>query len=345
MSWIGTKLSAIGLDAGSKSIKAVQLKYVKGQPRIAASASIDRVSEQLDVPEIQRVADILYRQGFNGTRLHLAVPPTKLLTSILELPPRVAGSPFEQLARMEFAKNQKIDPAGFEMACWDLPQAQRATKTTSVMAVGCRYSDAEAILKPFDAVGFDVLSLDSGSCAVARACAGVLGGQSGVSAILDLGWRSASLVLLHDNTIIYDRPLGDGGVEQLYKDLSQSLGMKFDVIDVLIGEHARLGAGGAAQENQTEVSRAIDSHFSVMLKDLELSFSYAANQYASTGVNRLLLVGGGAGIPGLAEHWTKHLGIKVQVVRPSDVVAYADGVPSKADSAMVTALGLAMGVQ
>jgi Tfp pilus assembly PilM family ATPase len=344
MRWLGLSHSPIGLDAGSRFIKAAQIQYTRGQPRISATASIQRLSDQLDIAEVRRIGDILYRQGFTGTQIRMAVPPAKMLTSILELPPRTANSPFDQLARVEFSRHQKCEPDAFEMAWWELPQASRVSKTTSVMAVGCRYTDANSILDPFDTVGLDVLSLDSGSLAAARACANVLGGQGGISAILDLGWRSASLVILHDQTIIYDRPLGEAGIEQLYKDLSQSLGIKFDVIDVVISQTAcQNPLNETSSDAHREIARAIDGHFSTLLKDLELSFSYAANHYASSTVDRLLLIGGGASIPGLVESWTQHLGIKVQVVRAADVIAYADGVQNRDQSSMTTALGLAMG--
>ncbi|HWB52845.1 MAG TPA: pilus assembly protein PilM, partial [Tepidisphaeraceae bacterium] len=307
-------------------------------------ASIQRLSEQLDAAEVRRIGDILYRQAFNGNQIRMAVPPSKMLTSILELPPRTANSPFDQLARAEFARHQKCDADALEMAWWELPQASRVAKTTSVMAIGCRYTDADLLLAPFEDVGLDVLTLDSGSCAAARACSNVMGGQSGISAILDLGWRSASLVILHDQTIIYDRPLGEAGIEQLYKDLSKSLGIKYDVIDVLISQAASPTAvAESGTEARREIAQAVESHFSTLLKDLELSFSYAVNQYASSAVNRLLLIGGGASIPGLADNWTQQLGIKVQVVHPADIVAYAEGVFSKDQSAMTTAVGLAMG--
>lgn len=346
MSWVGSSYSPIGLDVGSRYVKAAQIKHVRGEGRIAATACIQRLNEQFDEAEIKRVGEILHRQGFAGTEIRMAVPPAKMLTSILELPPRTAGAPFDQLARAEFSRHQKCEPNAFEMAWWELPQAARVAKTTSVMAVGCRYTDAESILVPFENVGLDILCLDSGSCASARACAKVVNEQGVISAILDLGWRSASLIILHGETIIYDRPLGEAGIEQLYKDLSQSLGIGFDVIDVLIAEH---GCTAPSEENasdtQREISQAINAHFATLLKDLELSFSYAANQYGGTGVNRLLLIGGGASIPGLAENWGSHLSTKVQVVRPVDVMAYADGVPSKDQSNMTTALGLAMGAE
>lgn len=341
MRWLIPKYSPIGLDAGSRFIKAAQIQYTRGQPRISAVAAIQRLSDQLDTNEVRRISDILYRQGFVGNQIRMAVPPAKILTSMLELPPRTANSPFDQLARVEFSRHQKCEPDTFEMAWWELPQASRVAKTTSVMAVGCRYSDADAILDPFDAAALDVLALDSSSLAAARACAQVLGGQGGISAILDLGWRSASLVILHDQSIIYDRPLGEAGIEQLYKELSASLGVKFDVIDVVISEP--LSKNENASDAHREIARAIDNHFTTLLKDLELSFSYAANQYASATVDRLLLIGGGAAIPGLAENWTKHLGIKVQVVRPADVIAFAEGVATHDQSSMTTALGLAMG--
>jgi Tfp pilus assembly PilM family ATPase len=350
MRWIGDTLGPIGLDLGNRYVKAVQLRYARGgRVRVAAVASVERTNPGAapTVEEVRRIADVLYRQGFSGTDVVLGVPLGKLLVGILELPPKTAGAPYEQMARLEFARHTKCDPGSFEMAYWELPQSSRGSKTSNVMAVGCRVTDAEALLAPFDAVGLDVLSMDSGSVAAARACAPLLWTMDDVSAILDLGWRSASLVILHNGTIIYDRPLAEAGLDPLYERLQKSLGVEREVVDVLVAEHGISGlkdVEGRSPQAITQVGSAIAEHFDGMLKELELSFSYAVQQYAGD-IGRLLLIGGGAGIPGLAERWGAAMGVTVQAVGPADVVECGDSLLGRCGPSFTTALGLAQGVK
>src|SRR4051794_31126799 len=93
------QLSAIGIDAGAGAISAVQVSAAgDGRPRIEAAGIVERSEAEgpVGIPsldEARRLADVLYRQGFEGRRVVLAVPDGVLLTALLELPPRGSGAP------------------------------------------------------------------------------------------------------------------------------------------------------------------------------------------------------------------------------------------------------------
>src|SRR5947209_4397275 len=94
----------IGIDLGAHSIKAVQLRAgADGRWGLGALACLPRSTPGSPVQseEIARLAATLDRAGFSGTRAVLAVPAVDLISGMLELPPRVPGMPFEQIARME----------------------------------------------------------------------------------------------------------------------------------------------------------------------------------------------------------------------------------------------------
>ena len=56
-----------------------------------------------------------------GRQAIVAAPATDLMTSMLDLPPRGPGIPFDQIARMEFARVHKCEANSFELSYWDLP--------------------------------------------------------------------------------------------------------------------------------------------------------------------------------------------------------------------------------
>src|SRR5829696_8454247 len=92
----------IGLDIGSRHVRAVQLvRGADGAWSMHASASFPRASDcegkALSVAEANRIADVLFRRNFSGSELVLAVPDEKLLTTNLELPPRSADIPLDDI--------------------------------------------------------------------------------------------------------------------------------------------------------------------------------------------------------------------------------------------------------
>ena len=129
--WSFEKRSPIGLDVGARQVKAVQLARAAGTSsgwHVALAASFPRSEAGVPVSpaEAKRIADVLFRKGFSGGEVVLAVPPDKLLREILELPPRGAAVPHEQIARMELSRTHRCAPDSFELGCWDLPAPARS---------------------------------------------------------------------------------------------------------------------------------------------------------------------------------------------------------------------------
>ena len=355
----------IGIDVGARAVKAVQFgrdAWGDGKWQVVAAACIPRaeVSQSTSSPaqpkplaaeDVRRLIGTLERQGFHGNQVCLAVPTERLTTSVLDLPPRSSQAPLEQIARMELARTQKCAPDSFEMGCWDLPAAARATRATPVMAVACTHVDAAALLDPFEAEGLDACALDVRPAALARACAPLLGDPGTLTAILDVGWTAAALGVMHQGVVVYIRTLGDGGVNRLYQSLSTRLTLEEDVIDYLLGESGVGDAGplggppGGSQDERrapADASGLIAAHVEAAAQDLGVSFQYAQHQYHERTVSRLLLTGGGACIRGVAAHLSKALGVETRTAAPADLAAVAPGVAAVcASPALTLALGLA----
>ena len=344
----------IGIDVGARAIKAVQLapsaQSVTGW-RVAAVTSLTRTSSGalLDADEVARLSDALDRQGFIGNHVVLAVPADKLFTTVLELPPRTGNVPLEQIARVELARAHKCAPDALEMGCWDLPAPARAAKGTHLMAVACSHADATPVLDNFESAGLNVVALDVRECAVARACAPALSNVAGIGAVLDIGWRSTNLLLVHHGVIVYGRVLADAGVGRLYDLLGSRLRLDEEVTDYLLAEVGLL-TGPRRQDVTPEAfdlpadaRGAIIAHFDAALEEVVAAFSYGVHQYSESSVGRVLLVGGGGAIPGLRDHFASVLRVPTQAAAPTDLVQCPDALLESCNSpALTAALGLAM---
>jgi len=371
----GGARTPVGVDVGARSIKAVQLRPLSGgRWAVAASASIPRsaaedaavagaqpaaVTAPLATGEVERLHDVLRRQGFGGSGVVLAIPSSRLLSASLELPPRSSNAPVDSIARAEFARAHKLplEAPNFEFAHWELPAAARGGRTSQALAVGCTHADADAVLRPFDEDGLDVVALDVEAWALARACGSLAAPPGRVTALLDMGWNACRLVVVHHRTVCYTRLLTDAALRHLHRAVGQHLGLEPEVARHVLEDAAlwAAGHGGDAPgdaagerggESANESSPAVDvrrivwAHFDAMIAELRTSFSYAAHQYPDAPLQRLLLTGGGAVIPGAAEYLREALGIEARVARPADVAECPAGFA--AAPASMTALGLAM---
>jgi Tfp pilus assembly PilM family ATPase len=331
--------SPIGIDIGSRTIKAAQVTR-GGAPRLAAVSMVPRVhpGHELDSEEVMHLRQVLRRQGFTGNRVVLAVPEERLLRGMFELP-AAPGVPVGQIARMELARLHHVDPQSFEMVCWGLPQAKSQT-----MAVGCPHAAADALLDVFEGAGLDVRALDVRTAAAARACLDLCVPVPGITAILDLGWSSARLLLVCGPTILYERPFEDG-----LSKLARTLASRFHVdeaaacqiLDRVGISTDRLPAEGDPVSLEA-IRKVLKAYARSLSEELKVPFAYVTHQHLNEPVQRMLLVGGGAGTPGFAEHMSTLCEVEVRRASPQDLMKVAPNVQTKADHpALSVALGLA----
>ncbi|MBI1367843.1 MAG: hypothetical protein GC162_04230 [Planctomycetes bacterium] len=347
MGWRRTKSrTAIGLDVGARLIKAVQMVGKRGSWQVAAAASFERSSQDRlpDQAELSRLAEVLDRQGFTGRQIVLAVPDDKLLSGILELPPRDSGAPVEQIARMELASMHRVDPQSFELSYWELPETSRARETARVMAAACAHNDAEELMDLFENAGFEVVALDTSAGAIARVCDMTHEGNEAIRPVLDIGWRAARLVVLFKGVDIYERQLTDAGVKSLWESLASRLELESDVVDYLL---TQIGLNDDPNAETAmpldDLHQAIREHFESMVHELGISFSYALHQYNDAAITSLTLVGGGASIPGLADHLSKALDMPVKLLTPGQQATCPPSLMTAGSTGTLTsAMGLAL---
>ncbi len=169
-----------------------------------------------------------------------------------------------------------------------------------------------------------------------------------MTAILDLGWSAATLILLHCGAVIYGRSLSDGGLGTLHATLTRRLNLEPDVTEYLLTEVGLSAAvpdeasEGGAMGLPDDARGLLAAHIEAIVRELLTSFSYAARQYPEAAIARLLLVGGGAAIPELGGHISAVLGVEAQPVLPTDVASYDASLIGLCGSpVMIAATGLA----
>lgn len=334
----------IGLDIGHQAVKAVQLT-AGGAVRVA-SCFPRSGSGLLQAGEADQIAQALRRQGFVGDEVVLAVPPEEAICGILDLPPRSSGAPIEQLARTELASMHDCDPRSFEVCCWDLPpDGGRRQQTHHVMAVGCRHEVANALLDASEQARLSVLALDVGALAVARACKPLLDPGDSITAVVDLGWGAARLILIRQETILYERRVLDCGLSNLAGKIEKQFEVGQDSIVHLI----RVACEARSDELESEsadvlrkVTPALESLYDKLCHEMQAPLAYVLQRYHGCHARRVVVCGGGAVLPGLAERVSATLDMQVTCARMEELARVDGSLLGGTGPEMVTALGLAM---
>jgi Tfp pilus assembly PilM family ATPase len=292
--------------------------------------------------DLRELRAALVRQGFLGTRVVLAVPEEKLVTGLLELPPRSSGAPVDQIARTELANLHGFDPAQAEAVSWDLPQTARAKDATHAMAMACRHGDAEALLDLVEETGLDVVALSSRLHALVRASRAV-GTDSGMTAILDLEWNRGTLILMYRQTVVYRWMMPEAAMLHLSKALSDHGGLDDEQIGYLLTDVGLTPSDAVDKSLCDLVGALIRKHLDALVPAMGSPLAYAVQLYPEASIGQMLLTGFGARLPGAAEYLHKSLGFPVRVTAPADIVRCPPSLGAKAvDPGLVVATGLAL---
>jgi Tfp pilus assembly PilM family ATPase/Tfp pilus assembly protein FimT len=356
-------MSPIGIDIDHCIISAVQLALCEGGWRIAAAAVLPRVRHEWPPhdAELQRLGDVLARQGFKGNRVSLAVPETILLSGMLDAPPASSGAPIDQIACMELARIHKQDPEKLESHCWELPVRHRSTSgadaksACNLMAVGCAIDQIVPLLDSFEGLHWDVQRLSMTSWALAKACSRLAGGAASC-ALVNIGWAASTLSLVHRGVIVYQRSLEEAGLLRLRKQVEHALGCPPEVADVILGAAALSQApdGELGRDSNSrrvlELNRLVAEHLRIIVQEVRTSCSYLGHRFLDSAPRDLVVAGPGANLPGAIEILSRGLEMKVKAATPKACLLQAavekDDQPALAayrhDPALIIALGLAM---
>ncbi len=233
-----SRYTPIGVDVGSRQIKAMQLSDPGGgEPlKVESAVVLPRLApnEPLNGDELFRLGQVFERQGFAGRQVVTAVPVEQLTMESLELPPRKSGAPLDQIAEQELGQSQSLADHEFEMSMWDLPTPARSGDRTHVMATACTHEHAGQLVDLWEQHGFHLVALDIHAWAAARACALRPQGEGEMVAVLDLGATHALLTVVFEGVVIFERLLNDGGLSTLYEALHRQFGLDDPMTSYLV---------------------------------------------------------------------------------------------------------------
>ena len=127
--------------------------------------------------------------------------------------------------------------------------------------------------------------------------------------VVDMGEKYSDIVIVHNNNVLFTRAMSVGG-ESLTRAISVNLGL-----DMASAEEYKKAYGMKEIELEGKIKAALLPVFSAMAEEIRRAM-VAYREEWSRSITLLVLSGGGAHVPGLAEEMIKVLGVEVQVIQP-----------------------------
>jgi type IV pilus assembly protein PilM len=305
--------SVVGIDLGMGSIKVVALS--QNQENCFLDLIGEAKTPRLEwyktggkkaIEEVAKVLKSLLKElKVDNRQVVASLPESEVVSRQVSLPPLKENEIGDALKfEAETFVPYPLDQVSIDYEIMETDDAGRLT----VFAIAARNDLIEAYVKLFKMVGLEMMALESPAVSVRR-----LINQMGVSAesvmMFDIGEKFSDIISFKKGNIFFARSLPIGG-ESITRAISVSLGL-----DMASAEEYKKAYGIREMELEGKIKNAIMPVFSSMAEEIRRAMALYTESF-NKAVDLLMLSGGGAKMPGLAEELTRVLGVEVQVVAP-----------------------------
>lgn len=341
--------SLIGLDVTTSSVKLIELadtgkgyrvESFAAEPTPANSINDKAIVDAEAVGEAIRRA--VKRSGTKTREAAVAISGDAAITKVIQMPGNLSDADLE--GQVELQADQYI-PFPMEEVSFDfeiIGESERDPDMSDVLLVATRTENVEQRQAAVEAAGLTARVVDVEAFAVENACSLLThqmpeGGIEKFIAIVDFGASTTTFSVLHNLKVIYTRDFAFGG-QQLTEEIMRTYGLSLEDAGRAKKE------GGLPSNYQPEVLDAF-------IDDMSQQVSRSLQFFLASGTGRdqpdqVLVCGGCANIPGVADVIGSRIGIATEIGDPlgqMKLSARAKAQGAQADStALLTACGLAL---
>ena len=331
----GGKRGLTGVDIGSHSMKAVELKLCQGQPCIAALGRIPSppLKEDLQLDEealANALTHLMERSGINSTDVVTSLSGPRIITRQIKVP-FMSDKELIQSIPDEAEKHIPLPFKDLTMRYVKLGQEYEAGKhKIELLLIAVPTALIEQYYHIFMLAGLRITTVDLPAFGLWR-----LFGASyqGTMAILETGSDHAQLVVVKDGCIKFIRVMPGGG-RLVTEAIAGKYGISFEEAERIKEE------GGPA------LDRNLREGLDHLAGEVRRSLEFYRSRDDCTSVDKIILTGGASKLRGLDQYLTKQWGVATEVVTPdcwkTDISGTKGGF-LEYDPSFSVALGLVMG--
>jgi len=332
-----------GLDIGHNTIRVMQLQPSRQKPKIVGYGEISFDSDAIENGVIVKhevlaqAVQKLFKHSLVGdittNRVAIALPISRAFTRSIELP----NLNEKELAQAINTEVEQYIPAAAESLYIDYSSVQTGKNkwATFIVAMPRRIVDSHIVLCRL--LGLEPVIVQTSSGAGAHLFSRDSQGDL-PSVLVDFGSESADITVFDKNPVV-SGTVASGG-EEVTELISKALGVSHREAVII---KTKYGLGYSKKQKQIE--KALEASFGNLIKEIQRSVRYYEERSKSKRkIAQVVIMGGGANMPGLADYLTNALRMPVRAFDPTNFIDFGKIQPISLGDRMsyVTAAGLSL---
>ena len=309
------KSNLLGIDISSSAVKLIELsksgkKYKLESYHVVPLPEGAILERDLLDPEPvgEAIRRILKQSGTKSRRCALGIPSSVAISKIISLPASLSNGDLETNIMLEAEQHipYPMDEVNFDFEV--LGESKHSSESIDVLLAATRSENVEARVAAAEIAGLkvEVVDLESHSLELLFSTLVKDVHDLDVVAVVDFGASMTGMTVFEHGKVTFSREQAFGGKE-LTEEIMQRYGLTFE-------EAGYAKKTGDLPEGY--IPEVLDPFRDNMVRQVNrfLQFYYASTQQAD--VNKILLSGGSASIPGIDEQIQASVNIPTTLVNP-----------------------------
>ena len=308
-------MPALALDIGTSTIKTLTGKTGKTVEIVRAVEVPNTTGLSLPTDDAQMnslgtlLESLLKDHKLPTTDVRLSLPETIVSTKVISIPP-LSDSELASAISWQAEQHIPIPPEELALEYQVLfrPDKKQANTPMRVLLLGARKSVIERYVTLFAALGIEPTLLETQTLSVLRSLQ--LTTTDPPSLLVHIGASTMDLALINDGELEFVVTHLTGG-QLLNRALEQSIGL-----DAQQAEEYKRTYGLDESAFQGKVKAALLPAVQLLVNELQKAVRFFLNQHPTQAVQRIVLSGGTAQLPGLVQYLAEVMGTEVLIAAP-----------------------------
>ncbi len=305
--------SILGVDIGQNSVKiscisndASKLSLISiGESKIIQPNNTKDDKDNLLAETAKVIKNLMLELKIKNKQAIFSLPEDQVISRLVRLPPLKDNEIMDALRfEAETFIPFPLDQVSIDYEIVEKDDAGRLV----IFVIAAKNDLINSYLKLAKMAGLELLALESPAIALRRVL------QLGMPmvervVVVDIGEKYSDLFSINKSNVYFDRSLSVGG-ESITRAISLNLNL-----DMASAEEYKKAYGMKENELEGKIRAAIMPVFNDISEEIRKTLALF-DEDVGKKAELLVLTGGGANLPGMAEELTKILGVEVQVLQP-----------------------------
>ena len=315
----------LGIDIGQSTIKLMQIDQNGKKAQVTGYGTINFDSKAIkkgvivDYEILIKALHELIEKHVVGklTTRHVAIslPNAHSFSRIVTLP-KMSKKDLESAIRLEV--DQSI-PMPIEELYYDYSIARQLDDGTSeIQVVACPQAIVDSYLKVFKALGLEVGLVESNISAVTRIV--IHAEEHDLSTlIVDVGSTACDLSI-YDGSAVRATSTVDCSSERITQRISESLG-----VNMQQAHSIKTRYGLELSKKQDKIVKAVEPELNKLINEVRKVMRYFSDHESGNGVSeigQIVILGGGANLPGLSTYITDRTRVPTRLCAPWNNISF-----------------------